>query len=118
MSPTSARQAVFLALGAYAIWGGFPFYFRLLDTVPAWETLLHRIVWAALSCVLLLAFSRRTKDIWRVLSNAKLTSHLAISGLLIATNWVTFIWAVTHGQVLESSMGYFIVPALVLNLRL
>ncbi len=99
-----------LALGAYAIWGGFPFYFKLLDAVPAWETLLHRIVWAALSCILLLALSRRTKEIWRVLANPKLTGHLAISGLLIAANWVTFIWAVTHGQVLESSMGYFICP--------
>jgi chloramphenicol-sensitive protein RarD len=110
MNPPSPRQSVFLALAAYAIWGGFPFYFSLLEAVPAWETLLHRIVWAALSCILLLAFYRRTGDIWRVLSNRKLTGHLAISGLLIATNWVTFIWAVTHGQVLESSMGYFICP--------
>jgi chloramphenicol-sensitive protein RarD len=37
---------------------------------------------------------------------------LTASALFIGTNWIVFIWAVTHNYVLEISLGYYITPLL------
>jgi chloramphenicol-sensitive protein RarD len=104
------RSGLAWALAAYVAWGLFPVYFRLLAGVPALEILAHRVVWSAAFLVLLLTALRRWGAALSLLRAPRSLRLLATSALLLAVNWLVFIWAVNAGHVLESSLGYFINP--------
>lgn len=97
-----------LVLAAYVFWGLTPLFWRLLAAVPAAEQLAHRVVWAF---PLLLAFSWATKG-YRSLAGAtgRDWGRFALSGLLLAANWGTFVYAVAAEQVVAASLGYYLNP--------
>ncbi|WP_225911610.1 EamA family transporter RarD [Desulfuromonas versatilis] len=104
------RQGVFFGLAAYLIWGFFPAYFKALAQVPPLEVLAHRIFWsAALLLILVFAMGRR-QALAAAFADRATLRILTCSTLLIAANWLIFIYAVAAGQVLQSSLGYFITP--------
>lgn len=100
----------FLALATFFMWGVFPIYFKFLDHVGAVQVLAHRIVWSAIILFFLLYFSHKLKQVFRLLKIKKVVLNLLMSGTLISINWGVFIWAVERGQILETSLGYFINP--------
>ena len=95
---------------AYAMWGLFPLYFRELAHVPASEILLHRIVWSLAFVLVLLALRRQWGWLGPALRRPKVLGVFAASALLLSANWLTYIWAVTNGHVIDASLGYFINP--------
>ena len=97
------------ALSAYLIWGVLPIYWKQLDHVPAREILAHRVLWGFLFLLLFNVFSRR-KDYFRILKNRKTRQRIYITSLLIAVNWLVFIFAVVSGHIVDASLGYFINP--------
>jgi chloramphenicol-sensitive protein RarD len=111
-SAGSRRSAsgVAFAAAAYLIWGLFPVYFRLLRGVPAPEILAHRIVWSAAFLVLLVTILGRWGEALRQLRVRGTLPALAASAIFISGNWLTYIWAVNSGHVLEASLGYFVNP--------
>ena len=100
----------FLALATFFMWGVFPIYFKFLDHVGAVQVLAHRIVWSAIILFFLLYFSHKLKQVFRLLKIKKVVLNLLMSGALISINWGVFIWAVERGEILETSLGYFINP--------
>lgn len=108
----SARAATGVAcsVGAYALWGVFPIYFKAVAAVPALEVLAHRIVWSVALVALLLSFQRGWRLVVGALRNRRLLITLAGSALVISLNWGVFIWAVADGRILECSLGYYINP--------
>lgn len=110
MNKQRAAQGVLFGLGAYLVWGFFPIYFKLLATVPALEVLCHRIVWSLLFLVPLCAATGKVADLRAICADRKALLLLGCTTLLIATNWLVFIMAVSAGKILESSLGYFINP--------
>lgn len=100
----------FYALGAFSFWGVIPVYFKALAQVPAFEVVAHRILWSVILVAALLFILRRWRNVGPALRNRRLLATLALSGLFVAINWVVFIWAIGHGRILESSLGYFINP--------
>jgi chloramphenicol-sensitive protein RarD len=114
MSPStpgpSQRRAGFLAaLGAYVSWGMFPLFFKALRHVPAFEILAHRVVWSAVFLIVLIVVTGRARELRGAFPKGTRAMYL-VSTLLIAANWLVFIWAVNAGHVLEASLGYFINP--------
>jgi chloramphenicol-sensitive protein RarD len=95
---------------AYLIWGFFPVYFKALAAVPPLQVVSHRIVWSVLFLWLLISCRSRWSDIRAALRYCRSLAILTTTALLIATNWLVFIIAVGHAQVLQSSLGYFITP--------
>jgi chloramphenicol-sensitive protein RarD len=95
---------------AYLIWGFFPVYFKAIASVPPLQVVSHRIVWSVLFLCLLISRRNRWHDIRSVMANRKSLFILLGTALLIATNWLVFIMAVEQGEVLQSSLGYFITP--------
>ncbi|NJD92142.1 MAG: EamA family transporter RarD, partial [Geobacter sp.] len=95
---------------SYLIWGFFPIYFRAMDLVPPPQVVAHRIVWAAFFLVILTTVRRGWGDIRTALTTRGSLLLLVTTALLIATNWLVFIIAVGHGEILQSSLGYFITP--------
>lgn len=110
----SAREVswagVAYALGAFGLWGLFPLYFKAVATIPAPEVLSHRILWSALFVALLLVLLRQWPAVAVAMRDRNTLLRLLGSALLIALNWLVFIWAVANDRVLEGSLGYFITP--------
>ncbi len=101
------------ALTAFCIWGFLPLYFHLIGPrVSVWEVLSHRIVWATLLLAGYTVLSGRLSRLRAVYRQPGVLLALAASAVCIGVNWVVFIWAVTHGHVLDSSLGYYITPLL------
>ena len=100
---------VYAAL-AFAWWGLFPLYFRLVTKVPAPEILAHRVVWCLLCLAALLTGRRQWGWLRQVLRQPRVLAAFIASALLIGANWLAYIWAVNHGHVIEASLGYFITP--------
>jgi chloramphenicol-sensitive protein RarD len=107
---SEARSGVAYGLSAYLIWGFFPLYFKALAGVTPLEILSHRIVWSVLSLALLLTVLRRWDGVRQAFATPRILLTLSATTLLIAANWLVFIYAVGAGKVLESSLGYFINP--------
>ena len=104
------QKGIAFALSTFFMWGVFPVYFKLLADVGAVQVLAHRIVWSAIILFALLYFSSKLRQVFRLLSIKKVALNLLASGVLISINWGVFIWAVERGQILETSLGYFINP--------
>jgi chloramphenicol-sensitive protein RarD len=102
------RQGLVAAASAYLIWGLFPIYWKLLQTVPAAQIMAHRIVWCLLIVALWLGL--REGFGWLRGLSPRLLAMLATSAALISMNWWLYIWAVNAGHIVETSLGYFINP--------
>lgn len=107
-----ARLALAAGLGCYLIWGFVPLVFQAIGRlgVGPWEMLAQRIVWSVPTAALFVLVARQGRQVLRVLRQPKVLAWLALSSLLIAANWVVFMWAVTSNRLLETSLGYYINP--------
>lgn len=100
---------VYAAL-AYLSWGLFPLYFRQVADVPALEVVLHRTLWSLVFVLALLAVRRQWAWMREALRQPRVLGAFALSALLLAANWLTYVWAVNNGHVVDASLGYFILP--------
>ncbi len=98
------------AIGAYVLWGFLPVYWKALQAVPAAEIVLHRIIWSLVFLVILLSFRRQWAWLVGLRAQRQTLIILAVSAGLLAVNWLTYVWGVTNGFVVETSLGYFINP--------
>lgn len=104
------RKGVILAVCAYAIWGIAPLYFKLLIQVSPLEILMHRVIWSFVFMILLMQFIGGFGRLRLVLKQPKQVGVLIVTSLLIAANWLIFIWAINNDRMLDASLGYFINP--------
>ena len=110
MPAANPRHGYILGLSAYIIWGLFPLYFKAIASVPVVEIIIHRVLWSALFGGLLLLVWKHP-GWWRELrDNPRRLAILALSGTLIAANWLTYVWSVNSGHMVEASLGYYINP--------
>ncbi|MFT5675802.1 MAG: chloramphenicol-sensitive protein RarD [Paraglaciecola sp.] len=112
MLDKSVKSGVFLALAAYSMWGVAPIYFKLLSDMPALEILMHRVIWSMVVLVLLVLLTGHMPKVRSALTNRRVLSILLLSGVLLAVNWLLFIWAVNNNKLLDASLGYYINPLL------
>lgn len=106
----SAKAGVFFAIAAYTMWGIAPIYFKALAHVPAIEVVMHRVIWSVLLLVVLIIGLRHIAKVKAALANKKVVFTLLAASLLLAGNWLLFIWAVNNDYMLEASLGYYINP--------
>ncbi len=106
------RLGVVYATAAYTLWGAFPLFFHLVAHVPSFEVLMHRALWALPSVALILAARDGFSGARAAFASPKVLATLALTSVIIMANWLIFIWAVSIGRVLDSSLGYFINPLL------
>jgi chloramphenicol-sensitive protein RarD len=99
-----------MAFAASIFWGLMPVYFKLLDGVGAAEIVAHRVIWATPVLLAVLAFRREFSELRATVANPKTRWWLLASTLLIAANWLIYVWAVQADQIVAASLGYFISP--------
>ena len=98
------------ALGAYVTWGFLPLYLILVKLVPPVEFVAWRIVWTLPVCLLIVALRRQGPELWAALKDRSALLTLTASAVLIAINWLVYVWAVQNQHVLAASLGYYINP--------
>ncbi len=99
-----------MGAAAYFLWGLFPLYWPLLAPASSAEALAHRFVWSMAFVLLLLVVTGRLKQFRAIWTDRRRVAFLFVASVVIALNWGGFIWGVTHGHVIETSLGYFINP--------
>lgn len=104
-----SRGVVQAAL-AYTLWGLFPLYFRELAGVGAFEIVLHRVAWSVVFLVIVLLWLRRWQWLASLRMQPQVLAMFTLSALVLALNWLTYVWAVSNGHVIDASLGYFINP--------
>ena len=111
-----ARVGFFLGVGAHAIWGIVPIYFHALADVPPWIVLCHRVIWSVAFVALIILARREWGPVGVAFRDRRTFLLLTASAILIAVNWLLFIYAVSSGQALQASLGYFMNPLLTVAL--
>ena len=103
-------QGIVYGVSAYMLWGCFPLFFALFDGVPAYEILVHRIVWSCVFLTLLITLMRRWAPVVNALAHPRRLGRVAGCAVLIALNWGVYIYSVETHHVLQASLGYFLTP--------
>ena len=112
------RWGVVYAVCAHVLWGLFPIFWKMLGGVSAFALVAHRVLWAFMFLAILVPILIRTghevsyEKFRETIRSKKAWFAYSVAGLMLAINWVAFIWAVTHDQILQASLGYYINPLL------
>lgn len=111
---SEARAALAAGVFCYLIWGFVPLVFQQMghQGADAWEIMGHRAVWGLVWAALLVMLSRQWTQVMAVLRQPRVLGWLALSAVLIAGNWTTYIIAVNDGRTLDASLGYYLNPLL------
>ncbi len=99
MGPKSGEsfKGVLAAIGAFLIWGIIPVYWKLLQSVDAYELVMHRIFWSAIFLVILVRSRGKFSTFLEAFRNKGMVRIHVLGGILLGMNWLAFIYAVTHG---------------------
>ncbi|MGC0416608.1 EamA family transporter RarD [Embleya sp. AB8] len=112
----SERRGLILGMAAYLMWGLFPLYWPHLKPAGAVEVLAHRMVWSLLCMIVLLAALRQWSWIRELLRTPGKLISVTLAAVMISINWGTYIYGVNHDQVVETSLGYFITPLVLIGI--
>ena len=110
MSAKHPLAGIAFGLLAYGIWGFFPLYFHQLSHIAPMDILANRALWACLFVSLLLTLGQQWGKVRNILGRPRQIAMLSLAALLVGSNWLMFLWAVAHQQVVASSLGYFLTP--------
>jgi chloramphenicol-sensitive protein RarD len=104
------RTGLLNGFGAYTLWGLLPLYFKLFPRVGPVEVVAHRVIWSVAFLAIVLTSIRLVPHFGDALRRARILGALTISAVLIAVNWLVYIWAINNAHVLAGSLGYFLNP--------
>ena len=115
----SKHKGIAAAVTAFLFWGLTPLYWSQLREVPALESIYHRVIWSFVLLLIVVILKQRAQirrethrraGSTRLIPNRSILLQTTIAGILVVANWLTYVWAVTHGRTLEASLGYYINP--------
>lgn len=110
------KKGILFALLAYLFWGSFPLFWKMLTHVPSSEILAARIIWAFVFTALFIVLRGQGKVLWqdtkKLWQNQRAFWQLGAASVFISANWFTYIWAVNNGEIVQTSLGYYINPIL------
>ncbi|MCP8715485.1 EamA family transporter RarD [Staphylococcus arlettae] len=116
------KRGIIFAFGAYILWGILPLYWELIQGFGAFEILAFRIIFSMIFMVFIVLIGKNrqafVRDLKSLIGSPIKLIAIIVAGYVITINWGTFIWAVTNGHVLQSSLGYYINPIVSILLAL
>src|SRR5580658_10000496 len=102
------RSGLIAGVICYVFWGFLPLLFGATERAgaSAFEIVAWRTIWAAPLAIAFVVAADRGASVRDLLQAPRNLLMLLLSAVLIATNWTTYVWSVTHGQILAASLGY------------
>ena len=110
----NSRTGTLFGLAGFGIWGFVALYWSHLDGVNAYEIVAHRSIWTLVFALIILAVTKQLRPTWELLKQRRIAIGLFFASICVTFNWLIFIWAVNHDHVVESSLGYYINPLVVI----
>jgi len=107
---TSGRTGIPAALAAFFLWGVLPVFWKQLEFLPPATIVAQRTVWSLVLLLPLLAWSGEFRATFRVLRQPRSAGWHLLSGLLLSSNWLLYVWATLNGRIIEASLGYYLNP--------
>lgn len=105
-----ARAGLIFGLLAYFLWGVLPIYFKWLVGISPIDIVAHRVIWSLPFLAILVLVTRGWSQIQVALRDRKTVGLLLATSLLIAINWLLYVYAVVSGHILAGSLGYYLNP--------
>ena len=109
-SRSESLLGVIYAGAAFLIWGLAAVYWKELKSVPPLEIIAHRVAWSFFFLLPLIVLQRQWAEFVAILKNLRMLLILLTSALLVAANWLIYVWAVNNDHLLQASLGYYINP--------
>jgi chloramphenicol-sensitive protein RarD len=106
------NKGILSGIGAYALWGFFPIYWKYLHDVPALQVIGHRIGWSFILLILIILASQQWREFRAAVLQPRVIGIYSIAAILLSVNWLVYVWGVNAGFIVETSLGYFINPLL------
>ncbi|GIG25484.1 EamA family transporter RarD [Cellulomonas denverensis] len=115
-TPTLDPRGLANGTAAYLLWGVLPLYFTLLVPAGPAEIIAHRVLWSLVFCAVVLTVGRAWGAFGTVLRSGRTLGVLAVAAVLLAVNWLTFVYGTLSGHVVDAALGYFINPIVTVGL--
>jgi chloramphenicol-sensitive protein RarD len=107
---TGLRRGIVAGFAAYLVWGALTLYWKQLTEFQAFELIGWRITSALVIMAVVVTLRSDWPSIRAAARDRPLVGRVALAALLLSTNWTAYVWAVVHGHVLETALGYFMAP--------
>lgn len=104
------RSGIWRAIGAYICWGLFPFYWKQVAHVSSTQVIAHRIFWSFVTLAIIALWMGQGRSILASSRSRRVLLVYAAAAVLVSANWFAYIYAVSRGFIVETSLGYFINP--------
>lgn len=106
----STRAGLGWGIAAYTFWGLATVYWKALSRFDAFELIGYRITSSAVLMGAYCAVTGRLRPLLQRLRDPVLLRQIGFASVMLTINWTTYVWAVVHGRVIETALGYFITP--------
>ena len=104
------RNGVLAAVGAFFLWGILPVFWKQLDFLAPQTIVAQRTLWSLVMLLALLAWRREGRALRDVMRSPRAALWQLLAGLLLASNWLLYVWATLNGRILEGALGYYLNP--------
>jgi chloramphenicol-sensitive protein RarD len=111
---TRYKTGLIFGVSAYTLWGAFPLYWPLLQPATPMEIVSHRAVWSLFFCLVALGIAKQLKSTYALLKIPRVFFRLLFAAGLISVNWLVYIWGVNNKHVVETALGYYINPLIII----
>jgi chloramphenicol-sensitive protein RarD len=105
-----SRSGVLAALAAFFLWGVLPIFWKLLDFLPPPSIVAQRTVWSLVLVLVIVLRQGEMKSLVAGLKSPRALGWHLVSGTLLASNWLLYVWATLHGHIVEAALGYYLNP--------
>ncbi|CAB3797423.1 Protein RarD [Paraburkholderia ultramafica] len=114
MNQYDPKRGIALSVGASAMFALLSAYATLLAPLSGLDIFAWRIVWTVPGALLLVALRKRLpilrRLLYRMVAEPKLAAAMLVTAALLGAQLWVFLWAPLHGRMLEVSLGYFLLP--------
>ncbi len=104
------RSGVLAALAAFFLWGILPIFWKLLDFLPPPSIVAQRTLWSLLLVLGILRWRGEGRALWAGLKSRRALGWHLLSGCLLASNWLLYVWATLNHRIIEAALGYYLNP--------
>lgn len=108
----TSTQGVASAVAAFVLWGVLPLYWKALQFLEPATIIAQRTLWSLVVLLPLIAWRGLSKELLGALANPRAAAWHLVSGILLASNWLLYVWATLNGRILEGALGYYLNPFL------
>ncbi len=107
-------QGLILGILSFTLWGLLPLYWKVVEAINPFQIFAHRVIWSFLFVVLVIILKNQGKAFKKELFNPRTWLDFIAPAVFISINWMTYIWAVNNGFVIETSLGYYMNPLMLI----